>query len=579
MNTKKTILGVCGGLLLAGGGACLTTAFTSSPELEAHPTFQFEVPPYVMSCGYKVYKDPSVMEGRFWVAKSTLKNESETSLYDLEVACRIQGFTEWEHPRKYPEVLAGQTLTHCFYPKFPDTIINKTTRDRELIDVRIRYRPSEGSEIVEETRQLPFTLLGRNQLAYTDIPEEEVVTLADKYALTFFDACLVTPNDPIIRYLTQRIQQRMGGSTANSGRPEDIEKFLKAVYDTLADCGVRYGGTTGLPMEANGVNTIVQEVRLPREVITGTAGLCIELSNLFASICASEGLTAHIFFTSGHAWPAVRLHDGSFLPVESTLLGEKSYEEAKQHAWINTMAHLNGGYFEFQDADGKTLSHSITPMQNMDIKMIHDMGIRPVELPDSPDLRKRIDTLFDQVAAAERAVPAPLPQYQENVEVVHVNNDHDAQPVPAPTPQPQYSGQPVSNSLGLTINVPNGWNVQQRPLAQVPALELSAMANDNFGFELYSFPQTDNVDSAMKVLSKSAAPMGLSFRYEDQGVVPGTAFRQINGITCLHGSQALEWVGYFQGGKTGLSGVVFHANVGELSHYSKDIMSISQTIR
>ncbi|MCB1100567.1 MAG: hypothetical protein KDN22_33705, partial [Verrucomicrobiae bacterium] len=416
MNTKKTIktiLGVCGGLLLTSGGACLTAAFTHQPTGEAHPSFQFEVPPYVMSCGYKVYKDPEVMDGRFWVAKSTLKNESEHSLYDLEIACRIPGFTEWEHPRKFPEMLGGQTLTHCYYPNLPDSVVNKTTRDRELIDVRIRYRPSKDAEIVEETRQLPFTLLGRNQLAYTDIPEEEIILPSDRFEVTFFDACLVTPHDPIIRYLTQRIQQRMGGSNAISGQREDVQKFIKAVYDTLADCGVRYGGTSGLPEEVGGINTVVQEVRLPREVIAGTAGLCIELSNLFASICSSEGLRSQIFLTNNHAWPAVQLSDGTYLAVEATMLGTGTFEQAFEVGFMSTMAHLNGGYFETKTQDGQTVSKSLVPMQIMDVKTVHDLGIRPVELADSPELRERIDTLFEQIAAAERAVPQPDPALQQ----------------------------------------------------------------------------------------------------------------------------------------------------------------------
>ena len=353
MNTKKTILGVCGGLLLTSGGACLTAAFTHQPTGEAHPSFQFEVPPYVMSCGYKVYKDPEVMDGRFWVAKSTLKNEGEHSLYDLEIACRIPGlFTEWEHPRKFPEMLGGQTLTNCYYPNFPDSMVNKTTRDRELIDVRIRY-------------------------------------------------------------LTQRIQQRMGGSNAISGRREDVQKFIEAVYDTLADCGVRYGGTSGLPEEVGGINTVVQEVRLPREVIAGTAGLCIELWNLFASICSSEGLRSQIFLTNNHAWPAVQLSDGSYLAVEATMLGTGTFEQAFEVGFMSTMAHLNGGYFETKTQDGQTVSKSLVPMQIMDVKTVHDLGIRPVELADSPELRERIDTLFEQIAAAERAVPQPDPAPQQ----------------------------------------------------------------------------------------------------------------------------------------------------------------------
>jgi hypothetical protein len=77
------------------------------------------------------------------------------------------------------------------------------------------------------------------------------------------------------------------------------------------------------------------------------------------------------------------------------------------------MAHLNGGYFETKTQDGQTVSKSLVPMQIMDVKTVHDLGIRPVELADSPELRERIDTLFEQIAAAERAVPQPDPAPQQ----------------------------------------------------------------------------------------------------------------------------------------------------------------------
>src|SRR5690606_24508838 len=126
--------------------------------------------------------------------------------------------------------------------------------------------------------------------------------------------------------------------------------------------------------------------------------LCIELSNLFCSIFESEGLRSAMFLTNNHAWPAVLLPNGEYLPIESTMLGTAGYEAAVQTAMANTIAHLNGGQWSFTDDQGRMQSHSVIPMGVLDIRTLHQAGIKPIELNENPDLRRRLD---DVLARAE----------------------------------------------------------------------------------------------------------------------------------------------------------------------------------
>jgi len=286
------------------------------------------------------------------------------------------------------------------------------------------------------------------------------------------------------------------------------------------------------------------------------------LANLFASIFASEGLQPVLFFTNNHAWPGVAMPDGSYLSVESTAVGNADFAGAKNMGELNSAAFLNGGQVALQDGS----THSVVPMQLIDVNSYHSQGIRPIELADSADLRARIDTLFEEMESR----PAPIQEQQQQ-------QQEGTQPQP-----PVITGNSFQSMLGLSLQVPQGWSTVQQPLPEIPMLGLSASTDPSglgFGLEVYSFPNANNPQSAMAQLSRAASPFGMKFQYQDGGQVPETNFRQLQGSTYINGVYSLDWIGYIRPGNGGMTGVVFHAPAGQLSSFANQVATISNSIQ
>ena len=58
---------------------------------------------------------------------------------------------------------------------------------------------------------------------------------------------------------------------------------MKAMYDYMCETGMRYTSSEGVPSKLGDIATLVQTVRMPRDVIMTNQGLCIELAILWAS--------------------------------------------------------------------------------------------------------------------------------------------------------------------------------------------------------------------------------------------------------------------------------------------------------
>ena len=86
-----------------------------------------------------------------------------------------------------------------------------------------------------------------------------------------------------------------GENASVSNKPEDGIRLLASIYEGTRKSHMVYSGTKGIPQSTEDVQSIVQQVRLPREVITGNTGLCIELSCLYASVLSAAGVDPIIY--------------------------------------------------------------------------------------------------------------------------------------------------------------------------------------------------------------------------------------------------------------------------------------------
>jgi len=64
----------------------------------------------LMTFGYKIYGDPSVENGRFFLSKIVFHNDGAGPVHDLSVSYQIPDYVSWTTPATQPELPAGQTL-------------------------------------------------------------------------------------------------------------------------------------------------------------------------------------------------------------------------------------------------------------------------------------------------------------------------------------------------------------------------------------------------------------------------------------------------------------------------------------
>ena len=169
-----------------------------------------------------------------------------------------------------------------------------------------------------------FTIYGVNEVQYSDLPADDMLTWYDQWNLAQFIVCMVTPNDPIVKEYAAAITKRLGGTLAGATQdPDQVAELMKATYNYMRETGMRYASAEGVPVSIGDVKTLVQTVRLPRDVITSNNGLCIELAILWASILDQLGCQTFIVMRPGHAFTIVQAGD-KYFPVECTAITPKA---------------------------------------------------------------------------------------------------------------------------------------------------------------------------------------------------------------------------------------------------------------
>jgi hypothetical protein len=403
----RAILKVSGGALLAVAIAAGAIYMVNRPP-PGRLTLAIETKPALMSAAYKVYGNRAVGNGRYWLSKVVLKNEGGSALENVSTSYRVPGLIEWSTPTTYPRILPGQTIVSLYYPQLPDSLATKTTTTTEHMELKVEYADRRGEQ--HESRQMDFQLRGRNDLIYTTLPESEVLNVRDLYENTDLAAAFVTPDDPVIKYFVAQLESKaMGGTMVGAGAdPKEIARFMATVYAFEQLSGIVYAGTEGLPEKSGSSMTMIQKVRLPREVLLGGSGLCIELAALFATISEAAGLDPVIFMTTIHAFPGLKVNN-DLVGFEATAvgipgMGEKRvpFEAALKRGMEEKDIWLNGG--------NRQIGQRI---MMLDLHYLHHVsGIVPPELPDDPAARQKIDEILARLLggagnAQQQQAPAP----------------------------------------------------------------------------------------------------------------------------------------------------------------------------
>ena len=342
--------------------------------------------PYVMPSVYKVYANPQALNGEYYFFKMLMTNEGGSALHDVKVSYDIPGYIDWTELQTIPIIYPGQHVVIRCYPHFKDDVVKKMTQSQETGEIKIEYN---GGKVKKES--FGFNMMGRNQFVYTDIPADQVTSYPDMMHNTQLLPCLVTPEDPIVKYYTSQVQDRwMKGEAASvDNTPAEAVHFLKGLYAATLQSRMVYSGTEGVPQKMGDINSTVQSARLPREVITGNTGLCIELSLMYASVLKAAGLHPAIFLIPGHAFPGILASDGYYAIEATGISGAGLSSVAKiqnpDEAFNSGEQELKTFFEGLQKGDTRNII--------IDVNDLETRGVVPMELGDDEFLRKKVDDI------------------------------------------------------------------------------------------------------------------------------------------------------------------------------------------
>ena len=331
---------------------------------EPKAEFEAEAKPKVMSALAKPMSQKKF--SALWTARSIFKNSGTQTLTDYRVRFKMTDFTNaWSPWSGTPKVVPGQTVVDPYFPIMDMEKIGKLTGNtRASVEVQYQYKTADG-KLHEDSETKELQLMSRNEVFFTSMAAGESVDWSDMDNMSpFILPAFVTHEDPIIQQAVGWVTKAAGGINA-AGSDEEALKFMAAVYEFM---GANIAYQTP-PWEGNG-NKMVQHVKFGRDILRNRAGTCIDLAILYGSMCEAVGLEPVLFSIPGHCFPAVILpKSGRLIPVESTMIGKASFDDANKYAYEKHIKSINAG----------TLSST-----KVEISKLHKEGVHPIDLPNLP---------------------------------------------------------------------------------------------------------------------------------------------------------------------------------------------------
>lgn len=471
----------------------------------------------------------------------------------MELSYHVPDYIPWTTPEKYPELLAGQTLVDLFYPKFPQKVTDLTSRTTTTLEIKLSWDDA-NSVRKEEVIKRNFDLRGVNEVEYTSMQASDIVTWYDMFENTDLVAAFVTTDDPVVKAFAGEVTKFAGGTTAGAGGGvAEVARLMEAFYNYQIRTGMHYASAKGVPETLGDVRSVVQNIRLPREMIINGNGLCIELAILWSAVMEHLGVKTYMVVIPGHAFTVVVDASGQWIPIECTGIGGAGI----------------GGASSFEDAvksAQKTLQEA-QMMKLLDIQKLQDEGIRPPELSRT-DLKMVQDTLARRLEGPAKGpetvivhvpVPTPMPG-----------------PTPGPTPSPAPGPSPSPTPAGyqgwrsptgaIELSYPGHWRQDAVALQQLqsvaPWVAMSSTDPSNgANVEVYFWYGASDLEAALTELEDLVDQAGGEVEVHSSnaaqvGPYPGV---RVEGTTVIQGG-SIRWSGLFTVTRQGVVGVSVGAN-------------------
>lgn len=530
---------------------------------------KIEHAPVIMPAVYKVYENEDALEGKYGLFKMLVTNNSSTAARNVDVSYEIPGYIDKKTIRKIPVILPNQSVVVNCFPAFDQKIVDKTTPSKEKVNIKI-----SGSNLEDIEETFPIEIKGRNEFMYTFIPSDEIRTPGEYFDNSLLITCFVTPEDPIIKYFTQKIQEKiLKGETASvTNKPEEAVRFLAGIYDATYVSHMVYSGTSGVPSDVNGVSSITQSIRLPREVVTGKTGLCIELSILYASILMNAGLDPVIYFIPGHAYPGFRMN-GQYFAIEATGIGGEGMQGGRSTA----EQALQMGMKELQEFM-KGAQMGDDRYQVLDVREAIKNGALAMELKDDPYLRQKIDEIaqsFEPNYAVNANNMMQMNQQQNMVDNSGGNGGgnsggNDGGNSSVPSGYRTYNGS-------VSFAYPASWSSIAPSAESTPQLKkMFADPSQVAYLEVYQFPGVQSAEQAIMIVQQNVQSRGGQLQYAPAG--------QSGNFTLLQGQSAagnvsIQWVAAFKPVNGGMAGIAVGTISGYGGKFQKSIQNILNSLR
>ncbi len=561
-NRRVLAFLACAVILFVGGAGLLATWVLTA----AKPgQLSWDSPTYrksIMSFGYKVYANSQIGEGRYFLSKLVLKNTGGRPIRDLTVSYQVPDYIPWTTPEVASELPPGTSAVKLYYPKFPERITHLANQTTASLEIKLQWR-EEGGSVKEQVLRDDFTIYGVNEVQYSDLPADDILTWYDQWDLAQFVVCMVTPNDPVVKEYAAAITKRMGGTLAGATQdPDQVVELMKATYDYMRETGMRYASAEGVPVSIGDVRTLVQTVRLPRDVITSNNGLCIELAILWASILDQLGCQTCIVMRPGHAFTIVQAGD-KYYPVECTAITPKAvgsttdvpFEKAMQMAMEDLQKQQYKIFFPVQQYRGE--GYASPELPDVDVDKIKGMLVS----------REREATEVAAKNVAQNQPPAPDTQE---------GSQGQNQP-PANQPPPAQQGMAhFEHSAGLvSFSYPDSWKVLQPP-TQMGITFRVYDPSTAMGMDVVEVPNVNSASEALKAVGRAFARTGSHLRVEDSKKQGDLTV--VLGHTTGSGGEN-EWFGVFRPVRGGVIGVAAGSPASNFQSNRQVLLQLLDTVR
>ncbi len=380
-----------------------TFSYDFSPDIangdQARSELEINCKPQLMSSLAKLYGNDQLES--FWAARSIFKNVGDTTLNNYRVRFRVDGFSGWSNWKKSAVVFPGQTVVDAFYPVFDLEKLSHLTGSRPAM-VQCQYEYEVNGETRKDSDATRLQLTSRNEVVYSSRPDNQNLDWYEQHDLAeYILAAFSTSQDPVIQQVAGAVSGMTGGIAASSDDEQALQ-FLKGFWNYLELNKVAYHTPPGWSM--NGY--FGQHIKYGRDVIRNRAGTCIDLAILWASVAKAVGLRTHIAMVWGHAYPIIELPGGNFLPIESTLIGKSTFDEAV-NVGIKNFANPKRGLIIVADIE----SLEAAGVRSLDLPKIDDNFLSKIgyrsEMP-SPDIQNHNNaTQSSQNSNATDTAPEP----------------------------------------------------------------------------------------------------------------------------------------------------------------------------